>query len=144
MLRHKLITAGFVLAGLVNIGAALTFTEGFRNAYIAELNPEVFSTPSAIGMMLWGLAYIAVSGKYRQVRALVAVFALERLVFFGWWVLWLFHKETLVSDIYATSTLTGIGVMSYGPVDLAFFFFFVWVWKIASSEPTLSPGHGRA
>jgi hypothetical protein len=136
MPRHnKLISAVFIMAGLINIGGALTFTEGLRNTYIAELNPEVFSTSSAIGAILWGLAYIAVSGKYRQVRALVAVFALEKLVFFGWWVVWLFHKESLVSDIYAASTLTGIGLMSYGPIDLALFFFFAWVWKTS--------GHGR-
>jgi hypothetical protein len=133
MLKHRLITAVFITAGLVNIAGALTFTQGFRNTYIADLNPEVFSNVSAIGTMLWGLAYIAVARNYQQVRALVAVFALQKLVFFVWWVVWMLHKEMLAFEIYATSTISGIGLMSYGLVDLIFFFFFAWVWKVSKA-----------
>ena len=49
------IPKGFLLAGAVNIGGILLFSKGLTNAYLKELDPQVFSTFGLVGILLWGL-----------------------------------------------------------------------------------------
>ena len=73
------IPKGFLLAGAVNFGGVLLFSQGLTNAYLSELYPQVFSTFGLVVILLWGLAYVATAGIYRQARWLVGVFAVEKL-----------------------------------------------------------------
>ena len=117
----------FVLAGLVNIGGVLLFSAGFTNDYLSELYPAVVSWFGLIAIMLWGAAYIAVAKSYARVRALVAVFMVEKLVYFATWVCWLLYPRPSLGEIFETSVLTGAFYASYGLIDLAFGVFFGWV-----------------
>ncbi len=125
----------FVLAGLVNIVGTLAFSAGFTNHYLTDLYPEVFSWMGLIAVMLWGAAYIAVSKSYRQAPALIAVFAVEKLVYFGTWLLWLGAKPASFQQIFATSLTTGAFYASYGLIDLAFGIFFAWVYFRVKKAP---------
>ena len=124
----------FVAAGLVNIVGTLIFSAGFTNRYLTELYPEVFSWLGLAGVMLWGAAYIAVSKSYRQVRLLVLVFVVEKLLYFGTWVLWLRDQPVPFSEIFERSLTTGAFFLSYGPIDLAFGLFFGWVYLKSKSD----------
>jgi len=118
----------FVLAGLVNLVGSLAFSAGFTNRYLTDLYPEVFSWMGWIAIMLWGAAYIAVSKSYQHVPKLVAVFAVEKLIYFSTWVLWLSDKPASIGEIVSNSLITGAFYASYGLIDLAFGVFFAWVY----------------
>ena len=79
----KWIPHGFKLAAAINIFGILLFSKGLTNTYLAELDPQVFSTFGQGCIILWGLAYLAVAERYREVRWLVAVFTVEKLVYTG-------------------------------------------------------------
>lgn len=133
------ISRGFQLAGAVNLGGVLLFSKGLTNAYLSELDPRVFSTFGLIVICLWGLAYLAVAGCYREARWVVAVFAVEKAVYFAAWVWWMIGNGSRLGEIFETSPLTGIFFAIYGPNDLLFGVFFAWVFlqgQRVSNEPT--------
>lgn len=125
----------FILAGLVNIVGTLAFSAGFTNSYLTELYPEVFSWMGLIAIMLWGAAYIAVSKSYWRVPALVAVFAVEKFIYFGTWVAWLLDRPPSIGEIFETSLTTGAFYAAYGLIDLAFGVFFAWVYFRVKNNP---------
>lgn len=130
----SLISKIFVLAGLVNIVGTLAFSAGFTNSYLSDLYPAVFSWMGLIGIMLWGAAYIAVAKSYRAVPKLVAVFAIEKFIYFATWVVWLRDAPASIGEILGRSMTTGAFYASYGLIDLAFGLFFAWVYFKAQRE----------
>ncbi|MBA3530765.1 MAG: hypothetical protein H0T73_02435 [Ardenticatenales bacterium] len=129
-MTSSLIPRGFQLAGLMNILGIPFFSLGFTNRYLTELYPEVFSTFGLIVIILWGLAYIAVAQSYLQVRTLIAVFAIEKLVYVISWVFWLMAHGAELPTIMANSPITGMFYVIYGLNDLLFGLFFAWVaWR---------------
>lgn len=50
-------------------------------------------------------------------------------VFFRLWLHWLLRKDVAIAEIYGTSFITGVGLMSHGPNDLLFCLFFARAWK---------------
>ena len=124
------IQRGFVAAGAVNILGVLLFSKGLTNAYLSELDPQVFSTFGLKVIIIWGLAYLAVGGCYREAKWVVAVFALEKLLYFAAWVIWMSQHRQQLGEIFDASPLTGTFFVIYGPNDLLFAVFFAWVfWR---------------
>ena len=125
-MEDKSIQVGFLLAGLVNIIGILIFSLGFTNTYLMRLYPQVFSFFGLVVIILWGLAYIAVSKSYHRVRWLIGVFSVEKLVYTISWILWL-SQNNLVS-VFEKSLMTGLFYASYGLLDIVFGIFFLWVF----------------
>ena len=128
MSAPRWISKGFWLAGAANLGGVLLFSKGFTNTYLGELDPQVLSTFGLVGICLWGLAYIAVAESYRAVKWLVAVFAVEKVIYFGVWVLWMAQHRTQLPTIFEASPLTATFLSIYGLNDLLFAVFFGWVF----------------
>ena len=137
MVSSPWIKHGFVAAGAVNILGVLLFSKGFTNAYLSELDPQVFSTFGLKVIIVWGLAYLAVGDSYRAGRSpgerpakhwIVGVFALEKLLYFAAWVIWMSEHGSELGAIFARSSLTGTFLVIYGPNDLLFAVFFAWVF----------------
>jgi hypothetical protein len=116
----------FVLAGLVNFAAVLVGSKGFTSDYLTELQPAVFSWLGLISIMLWGAAYIAVSRSYQKVPALLAVFFVEKVVYFWAWLRWVRDPPVPLSEVYESSLIAGVWFSGYGLIDLAFGLFFLW------------------
>ncbi len=119
---------GFVAAGAVNILGVMLFSKGMTNDYLSGLDPQVFSSFGLKVIMLWGLAYLAVAGCYREARWVVAVFALEKLLYVAAWVIWMSEHGSELPVIFETSPLTWTFYVIYGPNDLLFGVFFAWVF----------------
>ena len=60
----RYLTFGFVLAGLMNIFGVLGFSLGFQNTLLNSYYPEVFSNFGLGMIIVWGMAYIAVSTEH--------------------------------------------------------------------------------
>lgn len=106
----------------------LIATLGFTSPVAAQHYPSVFSDFGMVAIMLWGLAYIAVSGSYKAVPWLVAVFAIEKAVYGLTWLVWMNASGGLLGAIYGQSFAAGLFYTVYGANDLAFGVFFAWVF----------------
>lgn len=123
----RFIPAGFLAAGLVNIVGVLVFSLGFTNARLSDEYPEVFSRFGLLAIMLWGAAYLAVARSSERVRWLVAVFAVEKFVYVGSWLIWWLRPTSDLSTLFDQSFLTAVFFTIYGPIDLLFGLFFAAV-----------------
>ena len=121
------ITLGFYLAGAANILGILTFSLAWTNNELSRLSPRVFSAFGILAVILWGLAYLSVARTYHHVPKLVAVFALEKLVYVITWAWWIFHHGADLPALYQTAPFTALFYTLYGPQDLAFGLFFAAV-----------------
>lgn len=115
--------AGFILAGLTNIIGILVCSRGLTNQTLFELYPEVFGFMGCISVILWGLAYLAVSTS--RPRALARVFCVEKLVYAATWFYWLQQHGDTLGSLWDKDPLTAFFFSFYGPLDLAFAAFFV-------------------
>jgi hypothetical protein len=77
-------------------------------------------------ILIWGLAYISVSKKYRSVKWLVGVFAIEKLIYGLVWTNWMLHNT--ISDVFEKDTMAGLFYSTYGINDWVFFIFFSLVF----------------
>ncbi len=125
---NKIKRYGFIAAGLANIIGVLFFSMGFSNASLNAASPVVMSNFGLLMIIVWGLAYMAVSNSYMHVKMLVGVFAIEKLVYVVSWCIWMFHYAAYIPTWFDQSALTGIFMLIYGPNDLLFMFFFIWVF----------------
>jgi len=125
-MSEKTIQRGFILAGLANILGVLTFSKFFTNDAISLADSNVMSNFGMIMILVWGLAYISVSKSYRNVKWLVAVFALEKLVYIAAWIMW--HMNNNVANLWESDAFAGAFLSIYGINDILFFFFFAWVF----------------
>ena len=121
------ITLGFQIAGCVNVFGSLLVSAGFTNQRLASLDPVVFSNFGLVAIMLWGLAYVAVSRSYQHVPYLVMVFALEKFVYAIIWIVWMSRFAERLPSVLADAPMTGIFFYTYGIVDFLFGVFFAWV-----------------
>ena len=124
---HRMITIGFIIAGCVNFFGSLLVSAGFTNRLLASLDPVVFSNFGLVAIMLWGVAYIAVSRSYQFVPYVVIVFVLEKLVYTVVWVAWLFRSGHQLRSLFSEAPLTATFFSTYGLVDFSFGVFFAWV-----------------
>ena len=79
----RYLTFGFVLAGLMNIFGVLGFSLGFQNTLLNSYYPEVFSNFGLGMIIVWGMAYIAVSTEHPRASRLLFVFFIEKMVYVG-------------------------------------------------------------
>ena len=127
------LTFGFVLAGLINIFATLGFSLGFQNEALVQYFPEVFSNFGLAMIMVWGMAYIAVSTEHKRTPRLLFVFFIEKMVYVGTAVyFWGFmHTDPLatIESMWQVSKLTTIFYLTYGLNDLLFGLMFFYAWR---------------
>ncbi len=104
----------------------LVFSRFFTNPVIPESDPVVMSNFGLVMIVVWGLAYISVAKNYHAVKWLVAVFAVEKLIYGIVWTKWNLNHE--LSAVYAKDTMAGIFYTIYGLNDWIFFIFFSYVF----------------
>ncbi|WP_046757420.1 hypothetical protein [Kordia jejudonensis] len=123
-ISKKLITKGFIMAGLMN-ASVLLFSRFFTNTTIPKYDPEVMSNFGLLMILIWGLAYISVAKTYEHVKWLVAVFALEKLIYGYIWLQWI--TTSSVAEVYQEDAMAGIFYAIYGVNDWLFCMFFTYV-----------------
>jgi len=120
-------TIGFLLGGGVNVFGTLLVSAGFTNRTLTSLDPVVFSNFGLVAIMLWGLAYVAVSKSYQHVPYLVLVFVLEKLVYTVLWIKWISRFGDQLPGIASQAPMTAMFYRGYGLVDFSFGVFFACV-----------------
>lgn len=131
------VTLAFQVAGLINVVGVLLFSWGFTNATLTARNPVVFSRFGLVCIILWGLAYLAVARSYHHVPLLIAVFAVEKFVYTGTWLSWMYRFGSELPRLFSDSPLTAVFYVIYGPNDLLFgtFFAAVAIRQIGRTTP---------
>ncbi len=123
----------FILAGLSNIFGVLICSKLFTNQVMMDAQPEVASYLGLISIILWGIAYIAVSKTYIHVPILIALFAFEKLVYVIFWIMFI-HNNSL-SVLYEKDFFAGLFYTIYGVNDFVFMVFFIAVlWFMGKSD----------
>ena len=123
-ISNKTITLGFIISGLMNL-SVLVFSRLFTNSVITETDPVVMSNFGLLMIVVWGLAYMSISKKYQNVKWLIAVFALEKLIYGCIWLQWITTNS--VTEVYDKDVMAGLFYSIYGVNDLLFFMFFLFV-----------------
>jgi len=118
---------GFVAAAGYNFGI-LGVTYGLNNPVLFDADPTVWSAPSSILVMLWGLAYLSLARDHEHARWTVLVFAIEKALYGALWLRYLLADSTDLAAITAQDPLTGVFLGAYGAGDLLFCAFFAWVF----------------
>lgn len=124
-LKNKTITTGFIIAGLMN-SSVLIFSRFFTNATIPEFDAQVMSNFGLLMIFIWGLAYISVSKKYKNVKYLIAIFSIEKFIYGSVWINWILNNS--ISDVFEKDVMAGIFYSIYGINDWLFFLFFTYVF----------------
>lgn len=128
----KRITYGFILAGLANVLGMLWLSKGVTDIHLSDNVPVLFHTWGMFGVVLWGLAYIAVARNYNSVKPLIWVFALEKAVYVASWCIWMYQNSGTLSQLVKDDIFEGVFMLIYGPNDALFLLLFVWVGLIKS------------
>lgn len=118
----------FWVAAAVNLLGVPLLTRMFTNQAIVRLDPHLFSTPSLILIVIWGLAYLAASPIYHQAPYLSLAFAGEKLFYGTQWFLWLVSDRPAFGEIWKTDLFAGVWYSIYGVVDSVFGLFFLYVF----------------
>ena len=124
-LKNKTITTGFIIAGLMN-SSVLIFSRFFTNTTIPEFDAQVMSNFGLLMIFIWGLAYISVSKKYKNVKYLIAIFSIEKFIYGSVWINWILNNS--ISDVFEKDVMAGIFYSIYGINDWLFFLFFTYVF----------------
>ena len=125
-MSDSVIKKGFILAGLSNIAGVLLCSKLLTNNVMMEAQPGVMGFFGLICILLWGLAYIAVSDGYENVKWLIAVFAIEKLAYVLAWLSFLSSQS--LGAVYEKDFLAGVFYTIYGANDFAFMVFFGFVF----------------
>ena len=130
------ITKGFILSGISNIVSVLILSRFFTNEFIPKYDNVVMSNFGLLMIVVWGFAYISVAKNYSKVKWIVAVFAIEKLIYGIIWINW--RLNNAVSHIFDEDIMAGVFYSIYGINDLAFFIFFTYVFvKLIKNKPIL-------
>ncbi|PIB31796.1 hypothetical protein BFP78_07935 [Gaetbulibacter sp. 5U11] len=124
-INNKLISKGFILAGIMNC-SVLLFSRGFTNKTINTYDPDVMSNFGMVMILIWGLAYISVASRFQNVKWLVFIFAIEKLIYGCVWLQWMTTND--VSIVYDEDKMAGIFYSIYGINDWLFCVFFLYVF----------------
>lgn len=121
-LSNEIIKKGFVIAGIMNITGPLIFSRFLTNETIPEIDPDVMSNFGLVQIAVWGLIYITMSQKYEQLKWLITVFVIEKLIYSVNWTSWIMNNS--LSSVYEKDTMAGIFYTIYGINDWFFLVFF--------------------
>ena len=121
-----LITKGFVLSGIINIGGVLIFSRFFTNDAITVADPVVISNFGLLMIVVWGLVFLSVSQKYEELNWLVGVFAIEKFLYGLNWINWISNNDLFA--LFNKDQMAGIFYALYGINDWLFFLFFLYVF----------------
>ncbi|MEM5538626.1 hypothetical protein [Olleya sp. AS48] len=124
-INNKLISKGFILAGVMN-SSVLLFSRGFTNKTINAYDPDVMSNFGMLMILIWGLAYISIAYRFKNVKWLVAVFAIEKLIYGCVWLQWMMTND--IGNVYKEDKMAGIFYSIYGLNDWLFCVFFLYVF----------------
>jgi hypothetical protein len=134
-LNDEFVKKGFVLAGMMNIAGPLIFSSFLTNKIIPEMDPDVMSNFGLIQIAVWGLIYIAMSQKYDQLKWLIGVFVIEKLIYSLNWTSWILNNS--ITSVYEKDSMAGIFYTLYGINDWFFFLFFSVVFlKLLNQQNT--------
>ncbi|MAD29610.1 MAG: hypothetical protein P8Q53_03665 [Flavobacteriaceae bacterium] len=125
-LNSEIIKKGFVIAGIMNITGPLIFSRFLTNEIIPQIDPDVMSNFGLVQIVVWGLIYIAMSKKYEQLKWLIGVFVIEKLIYSVNWTSWMMNNS--LTSVYEKDTMAGVFYTIYGINDLFFFLFFLVVF----------------
>jgi len=125
------IGAGYLAAGLTNVLGVLLFSKAFTNRELAALFPEAFSRFGLLAVMLWGLAYISVRRRWRELRWLAGVFTVEKLAYGVSWLWWLSSHHADMPALWRSAPLTAAFYAIYGAVDFGYMLLFAWAFAQA-------------
>ena len=120
---------GYRISAIANVLGVLIFSQLLTNTGPAEVQPEVFSTPSLVLIMTWGLAYWVAAKAQATYAGLGLVFGLEKLIYVGLWLVWLTTSPMSLSELFEADPMTGMFFAIYGPNDALFgalFFYSSW------------------
>ena len=120
------ITKGFVLSGIMNIGGVLIFSRFFTNDAITVADPVVISNFGLLMIVVWGLVFLSVSQKYEELNWLIGVFAIEKFIYGLNWINWISNND--LSAVFNKDQMAGIFYAVYGINDWLFFLFFLFVF----------------
>ena len=121
-LNDEIIKMGFVIAGIMNITGPLIFSRFLNNETIPEIDPDVMSNFGLVQIVVWGLIYIAMSQKYEQLKWLIGVFVIEKLIYSVNWTSWMMNNS--LTSVSEKDSMAGIFYTIYGINDWFFFLFF--------------------
>jgi hypothetical protein len=116
----KAITLLFYLSGIANIVGMAVVSRGFTSTVFFKEYPEVFSMQGCIGVMLWGLAYMAVASSFQRLPSLCLVFALEKAFYTWTWFAYMQRRHAVMVLVFNKDPLVGMFYYLYGIND-AFF-----------------------
>ena len=120
------ITKGFVLSGIINIGGVLIFSRFFTNDAITVADPVVISNFGLLMIVVWGLVFLSVSQKYEELNWLIGVFAIEKFLYGLNWINWISNNDLFA--LFNKDQMAGIFYGVNGINDWLFFLFFLYVF----------------
>lgn len=124
-MNEKQIKLGLLAAAFANISGVLLFSKVFTNYAINIADPVVMSNFGLVMIIVWGFAYAATVFIKGNIKAILAVFAVEKLVYVVMWVKWLIASS--LTAVYTEDILAGIFFTVYGLNDLLFMLLFVYM-----------------
>lgn len=110
----------------MNIFGVLIFSRLFNNPVIVEFDSKTLSNFGLLMIVIWGFAYISVSKSFYEVKWLIGIFAIEKLVYAIVWTSWQMNNNLF--DVFEKDKMAGIFYSVYGLNDWIFFFFFLFVF----------------
>lgn len=133
-MNRSLINKGLIAAAMMNFSGVLIFSRGFTNSAINNADPLLMSNFGLLMIVVWGLAYLSAATIRSNIRWLTGVFALEKLVYFVFWILWLLGNS--LSEVYSKDVFAGIFYSIYGVNDFLFMLFFVAIFLSNGPNPS--------
>ncbi len=125
-MNRSFINFGLIAAAVMNISGVLIFSRGFTNSTINNADPLLMSNFGLLMIVVWGLAYLSATKINSNIKWLAGVFALEKLIYFVFWVLWLLGNS--LEDVYSKDVFAGVFYSIYGVNDLVFMLFFAAIF----------------
>ena len=133
-MKKKHIKLGLIVAGIMNF-SPLVLSRGFTNITINNADPVVMSNFGLLMIVIWGMAYISAASINSNIKWLVGVFAIEKLIYSIIWVKWILHNN--LSNIFSNDIFAGLFYSIYGINDFIFMLFFVLVFKSEHKEKNI-------